>query len=62
MCELDVEVTVMMNWTHDHQICFWDNDDFDIAQKSMSYEVQCAELEYNVRLVKIKNIKIVELV
>ena len=52
----------MMNWAHDCQTHFWNNDDFDIAQKSMNYEIQCAELEYYVRLVKIKNIEIIKLV
>jgi hypothetical protein len=33
-----------------------------MAQKSMSYEVQCAELEYDVELMRIKNTELVRLV
>ncbi len=43
-------------------MCFWDNNDFSMIKKSLSYEIQYNELEYDIELIRIKNIEIVELV
>ncbi len=52
----------MVGRVRDRQIYFWDNSNFSMAKKPLGYGVQCAELEYDVGLIRMENTEIVKLV